>query len=142
MNGRLFSAFVSTQTASYVGSLSAFRLSRIFSVLFGLSLSLCLCLSVCLSVRLSLSLDLSLSISLPRSLSLDWEFESDQYNVFLIFFLAPFSLLDFVIYCTNVWNEREADNTRERRDFEDDEVKSHLGLSSAQPFIWEFMILS
>ena len=34
----------------------------------------------------------------------------------------------------NVWNEREADNARERRDFEKDEVKSHLGLSSAQPF--------
>ena len=34
----------------------------------------------------------------------------------------------------NVWNEREADNARERRDFEEDEVKSHLGLSSAQPF--------
>ena len=34
----------------------------------------------------------------------------------------------------NVWNEREADNTRERRDFEDDEVKSHIGLPSAQPF--------
>ena len=43
--------------------------------------------------------------------------------------------LDLVIYCANVWNEREADNARERRDFEEDEVKSHLGLSSAQPFI-------
>ena len=42
--------------------------------------------------------------------------------------------LDLVIYCANVWNEREADNVRERRDFEEDEVKSHLGLSSAQPF--------
>ena len=82
----------------------------------------------------------SSSFSLPRSrslsLSLDWEFESDQENVFFILFLPPFCLLNFVIYCANVWNEREADNARERRDFEEDEVKSHLlGLSSAQPFI-------
>ena len=42
-------------------------------------------------------------------------------------------LLDLVIYCANVWNEREADNVRERRDFEEDEVKSHIRLSSAQP---------
>ena len=42
--------------------------------------------------------------------------------------------LNLVIYCANVWNERKADNVRERRDFEGDEVKSHLGLSSAQPF--------
>ena len=41
--------------------------------------------------------------------------------------------LDLVIYCANVLNEREADNARERRDFEEDEVKSHLGPSSAQP---------
>ena len=49
MNGRLFPAFASTQTASYagcVGSHSAFRLCRIFSVfLGGLSLSLSLSLS-------------------------------------------------------------------------------------------------
>ena len=45
-----------------------------------------------------------------------------------------FLLLDLVIYFANVWNEREADNTRERRDFEEDEVKSHIRLSSAQPF--------
>ena len=46
--------------------------------------------------------------------------------MFLSSFLPPFSLLDLVIYFVNVWNEREADNTRERRDFEDDEVKSHI----------------
>ena len=34
----------------------------------------------------------------------------------------------------NLWNERKADNVRERRDFEEVKVKSHLGLSSAQPF--------
>ena len=39
-----------------------------------------------------------------------------------------------VIYTANVWNEKEADNARERRDFEDDEVKSHIRLSSAEPF--------
>ena len=49
--------------------------------------------------------------------------------------MPPFSLLDFVIYFANVWNEREADNARERRDFEEDEMKSHIRLSSAQPFI-------
>ena len=54
-------------------------------------------------------------------------------NYWAIFFVS--SGLDLVIYCANVWNEREADNVRERRDFEDDEVKSHLGLSSAQPSI-------
>ena len=43
-------------------------------------------------------------------------------------------LFDLVIYCANDWNEREADNACERRDFEEDEVKSHIGLSSAQPF--------
>ena len=36
----------------------------------------------------------------------------------------------------NVCNEREANNACERRDFEDDEVKSHIRLSSAQPFNW------
>ena len=52
-------------------------------------------------------------------------------------FWSPFCLLlDLVIYCANVWNEREADNVRERRDFEEDEVKSHIRLSSAQPFNW------
>ena len=51
-----------------------------------------------------------------------------------IFFV--FVLLDLVIYCANVWNQREADNARERRaDFEEDEVKSHIRLSSVQPFI-------
>ena len=45
--------------------------------------------------------------------------------------------LDLVIYCANVWNEREADNACERRDFEEDEVNSHLGLSSARPFNWK-----
>ena len=35
-------------------------------------------------------------------------------------------LSHLVIYCANVWNEREADNAHERRDFEDDEVKSHI----------------
>ena len=48
------------------------------------------------------------------------------------FFVSFFSHL--VIYCANVWNEREADNAHERRDFEDDKVKSHIRLSSAQPF--------
>ena len=44
----------------------------------------------------------------------------------LSFHLPPFSLLDLVIYFANVWNEKEADiNARERRDFEEDEVKSH-----------------
>ena len=53
-------------------------------------------------------------------------------------FWSLFSLLlDLVIYCANVWNEREADNVRERRDFEEDEVKSHIRLSSAQPFNWK-----
>ena len=35
------------------------------------------------------------------------------------FFLSPFCLLllDLVIYFANVWNETEADNTHERRDF-------------------------
>ena len=42
----------------------------------------------------------------------------------------------FVVYFANVWNEREADNVRERRDFEDDKLKSHIRLSSAQPFSW------
>ena len=59
---------------------------------------------------------------------------SDHKNVSFIFFLPPFSLLDLVIYFANVWNEKEADNVRERRDFEDDEVKCHIRLSSAQPF--------
>ena len=49
------------------------------------------------------------------------------------FFVSFFSHL--VIYIANVWNEKEADNVRERRDFEDDEVKSHIRLSSAEPFI-------
>ena len=31
-----------------------------------------------------------------------------------------------VICFANFWNEREADNAPERRDFEDDEVKSHI----------------
>ena len=31
---------------------------------------------------------------------------------------------ELVIYCVNVWNEREADNARERRDFEEDEVNT------------------
>ena len=48
------------------------------------------------------------------------------------FFVSFFSHL--VIYCANVWNEREADNAHKRRDFEEDEVKSHIRLSSAQPF--------
>ena len=55
-----------------------------------------------------------------------------EYACVKKFFVS--SGLDLVIYCANVWNEREADNAHERRDFEDDEVKSHLGLSSAQPF--------
>ena len=44
--------------------------------------------------------------------------------------------LNLVIYIANVWNEKEANNACERRDFEDDEVKSHINvrLSSAQPF--------
>ena len=58
------------------------------------------------------------------------------------FFLPPFSLLDFVIYFANVWNEREADNARERRDFEDDEVKSHIRLSSAQPIKCESRLVN
>ena len=41
----------------------------------------------------------------------------------------------FRIQCTTL-----ADNVRERRDFEDDEVKSHLGLSSAQPFNCKWLI--
>ena len=53
-------------------------------------------------------------------------------NFWTNFFVSFFSHL--VIYCANVWNEREADNARERRDFEDDKVKSHIRLSSAQPF--------
>ena len=40
------------------------------------------------------------------------------------FFGLLFSHL--VIYCANVWNEREANNVREKRDFEDDKVKSHI----------------
>ena len=47
------------------------------------------------------------------------------------FFVSFLSHL--IIYIANVWNEKEADNARERRDFEDDEVKRHIRLSSAQP---------
>ena len=44
-------------------------------------------------------------------------------------FLSPFCLLllDLVIYFSNVWNETEADNTRERRDFSE---------SSLRPFFY------
>ena len=48
------------------------------------------------------------------------------------FIVSFFSHL--VIYCANVWNEKEADKAHKRRDFEDDKVKSHIRLSSAQPF--------
>ena len=66
-----------------------------------------------------------LEINQPKSLIIEG----------LSFHLPPFSLLDLVIYFANVWNEKEADiNARERRDFEEDEVKSHIRLSSAQPF--------
>ena len=59
---------------------------------------------------------------------------STEKKTFIAPFFFLFLLLDLVIYCVNVWNEREADNMRERRDFEEDEVKSHIRLSSAQPF--------
>ena len=49
------------------------------------------------------------------------------------FFVSFLSHL--VIYIANVWNEKEADNARERRDFEDDEVKSHIRLSLLSPSI-------
>ena len=41
-------------------------------------------------------------------------------NYWTNFFVSFFSHL--VIYCANVWNEREADNVHEKRDFEDDKV--------------------
>ena len=100
MKGRLFRAFTSTQTASYtgyVGSHSAFRLCRIFSVFEGSNLI----------SRMFFS------------------------SFFRLLFLSSTLLSIFA----NVWNEREADNAHEIRDFEDDEVKSHLVLSSAQPVI-------
>ena len=87
------------------------------------------------SVEYSLSIDRSIDRSIGSSNLIRRMF-------FFILFLPPFSLLDFVIYFVNVWNEREAGNPRERRDFEDDEVKSHLALSSAQPFIYDSVPLA
>ena len=68
--------------------------------------------------------------------SLDRGFETDhQIASFIFFFCLLFLSSTLLSILQMFWNEREADNKRERRDFEDDEVKSHIRLSSAQPFI-------
>ena len=73
----------------------------------------------------------SLPPSLPPSLSLDWGFESDHQTVFLIFFCLLF-LSSTLLSILRMFGE--ADNMRERRDFEEEKVKSHIRPSSAQPF--------
>ena len=59
---------------------------------------------------------------------------TEKIIIFAPIFVSFFSHL--VIYFANVWNEREADNVRKRRDFEDDEVKSHI------LYMYGFLLLS
>ena len=78
-------------------------------------------------------------IDLPRDYKIAVDFGREFGFEFGVWIRIPAQPKNFfgshlVIYFANVWNEREADNARERRDFEDDEVKSHIRLSSAQPF--------
>ena len=62
----------------------------------------------------SLSLSLSLALSKGSNLIRRMVFFFHLSSIGPIFFGL---LLDLVIYFANVWNETEADNTHERRDF-------------------------